>query len=88
MKTFALTIAALLAVACLASPAQAFHPYRQRVVVQRVVAHHHRAAVVVQPVVVQRVVHAQAFVQPVYSQAIVAPVVQQQVHGCQSFFSY
>lgn len=60
---------------------------RQQVVVQKVVAQH----VVAQPVVAAYAapVAVQAVVaQPVYSQAVVAQpvVVQQQVHGCSSFF--
>lgn len=69
---------ALLAVACLCSPAAAggFGRSRSRVIVR-------------QQVVVQR--HRVAFVQPVVVQQIAVPHVQQVVvpiHGCQSFFAY
>lgn len=91
MKRFAIC-AALLAVACLASPAQAFHPHHRVAPVRRFVAnHHHRAAFIVNP-------HAafyapQAFIAaPVCAPAqFVAPVqgyVQPQVGGCQQLFQF
>lgn len=78
MKRLALTLAALVAVSCLAQSAQANGGFsfrqRQRVVVQRQVIVQQRF---VQPVYQQQIVqrvYAQPFVQAVYAQ----PIVQQQ----------